>query len=268
MSSTKFFLSRLFWKNLLIAALVLFVLIEITMLGLKIYTRHGQANPVPDFYGLYPEEAIQTARQHSLEIRIIDSLYVDDSSPGVIIDQVPQAGHKVKKNRTIFLTINSINPEMVTLPQLTDISFRQSQALIENSGLEIGHISYRPSEYDNLVLEVQLDSAKLLTGQKLPKGSKIDLLVGRQQGNQVTSLPNLTGLTVDEARIALTDAMLNTGVIIYDESVLSAEDTLNAKIWKQHPNPGVSASANLGSSVDLWTTVDQLKIEDAMKLYF
>lgn len=268
MSLKRFLLSRLFLKNLLLAVIVLIVLIVITMQGLKIYTRHGQANPVPDFSGLTPVEAFHSAKQHDLKIEIVDSLYVDDVRPGVTVDQVPDAGHKVKKHRTIFLTINSTNPELVTLPQLTDISFRQSQALIENSGLQIGRISYQPSEYNNLVLAAEIDSVKLSAGQKLPKGTKIDLIVGREQGNLVTLLPNLTGLTVEEAKMALTDAMLNTGVVIYDNSVLSAEDSLNAQVWRQRPNPKVTASVNLGSSVDLWVTVDQLKIEDAMELFF
>jgi len=238
------------------------------MQGLKVYTRHGEANPGPDFSDLTPVEAFHSAKQHDLVIEIVDSLYVDDAKPGVVVDQVPDAGHKVKKHRTIFLTINSTTPELVTLPQLTDISFRQSQALIENSGLQIGRISYQPSEYNNLVLAVEIDSVKLFAGQKLPKGTKIDLIVGREQGNMVTSLPNMTGLTVEEAKMALTDAMLNTGVVIYDNSVLSAGDSLNAQVWRQRPNPRVTASVNLGSSVDLWVTVDQLKIEDAMELFF
>jgi len=268
MSLKRFLLIRLFLKNLFLAVIVAIVLIILTMQGLKIYTRHGQANPVPDFSDLNPSEAYHTARQHDLKIEIVDSLYVDDARPGVVVDQVPEAGHKVKKHRTIFLTINSTTPELVTLPQLTDISYRQSQALIENSGLQIGRISYQPSEYNNLVLAVEIDSVKLSAGQKLPKGTKIDLIVGREQDNMVTSLPNLTGLTVEEAKMALTDAMLNTGVVIYDNSVLSAEDSLNAQVWRQRPNPRVTRSVNLGSSVDLWVTVDQLKIEDAMELFF
>ncbi len=191
---------------------------------------------------------------------------MSDAAPGVIVDQLPEAGSRVKEDRTIFLTINSTQPEQVTLPQLTDISFRQAQALVENSGLEIGNISYRPSEYNDLVLEIQKDSVELFAGQKLPKGASIDLIVGRKQGNLVTDLPNLLGLTIPEAKQSLTDAMLNTGVIIYDETILSAEDSTNAMVWKQQPNPRVAATATLGSSVDLWVTVDQLKIDDAAEI--
>ena len=268
MSLSKFLRSRTFFGHLMLAILLVLALLIGTMQVLKIYTRQGDTFPVPDFSGLTVNEAMKAARQYDLEIAIMDSLFMENAPPGVIVDQVPNAEHHVKKGRTIFLTINSTQPEQVTLPQLTDISFRQAQALIENSGLQIGNIAYRPSEYSDLVLEVQKDSRELVPGQKLPKGTPIDLVVGREQGNQVTDLPDLTGLRIPNARETLTDAMLNMGVVIYDESVLSAEDSTNARVWKQSPNPKVTATANLGSSVDLWVTVDHLKIEDAMELDF
>lgn len=263
MSLSNFLRSRRFLLHLTLAILLIIALVFLTLQGLKIYTRHGQSNPVPDFYGLNQAEAKATAQQYDLRVEIVDSLFMSEADPGVVVDQLPGAGSRVKEDRTIFLTINSTQPEQVTLPQLTDISFRQAKVLIENSGLEIGNISYRPSEYNDLVLEIQRNSTELHAGQKLPKGSSIDLIVGREQGNQVTDLPYLLGLSIPEAKETLTDAMLNTGVIIYDESVLSAEDSTNAVVWKQQPNPRVTANATLGSSVDLWVTVDQLKIEDA-----
>jgi len=157
---------------------------------------------------------------------------------------------------------------MVTLPQLTDISFRQAQVLIENAGLQLGNILYRPSEYNNLVLNVQIDSTDIFPGKQLPKGSQIDLVVGREHGNQTTPLPDLAGLSVEQAQLILTDALLNTGVIIYDESVTSSEDSLNARIWRQRPTPQTSGTVLLGSSVDLWVTADSLKISEALGLEF
>jgi len=264
----KFLFSRKFLVHLILAAALLFALLMLVMQGLKVYTRHGQSTPVPNFTELQPVQARQVARRYRLKTAIVDSLYVRNMAPGVVIDQMPEPGRRVKEDRTIFFTINSTQPEKVTLPRLTDISFRQARALIENSGLTIGHISYRPSEYNDLVLEVQKDSIPLASGQKLPKGTRIDLVVGRRQGDQVTGLPDLTGLTIPEAQTTLTGAMLNTGVIIYDASVLSKEDSLNARVWKQQPNPEVTASTTLGSSVDLWVTVDELKIEESFQFDF
>ena len=268
MSFTKFLKSRKFLTHLALAAAIAIILIVITMQGLKLYTRHGEANPVPDFEGMTIKEAVQTARRHELKLKVIDSLYVDEAPPGVIVDQVPEKNHKVKTNRTIFLTINSMEPEMVSLPRLTDISFRQAQVLIENSGLEIGQILYEPSEYNDLVLKVQIDSTDIKPGKQLPKGASVDLVVGRTQGNMDTPLPDVTGLTIEQADQALTDAMLNTGVFIYDESIVTEEDSINAVVWRQRPSPKITGTVKLGSSVDLWVTVDELKIEAALDQEF
>jgi eukaryotic-like serine/threonine-protein kinase len=265
MSFTRFLTSRTFLVNLILAAALLAIILYITMKGLEKYTRHGQSSPVPEFTGMLPAEAQKTAQQQNLTVEIVDSLFLENTEPGVVVDQIPRPGHGVKQNRTIFLTINSTQPEMVTLPQLTDISFRQAQVLIENSGLQVGNISYRPSEYDNLVLKVQIDSTDIRPGKQLPKGTPVDLVVGRKQGNQTTPLPDLIGLTVHEAQTTLTSAMLNTGVVIYDESVRSSEDSLSARVWRQRPNPRITGSILLGSSVDLWVTADQLKIDDAFQ---
>jgi len=260
--------SRILLIQIIIAAGILFLLIFMTLKGLEIYTRHGQSNPVPDFRGMSQPEADKVARHHQLRVEVVDSVFIESAAPGAIVDQLPEPGHGVKEKRTIFVSINSSQPEMVVLPQLTDISFRQAQVLIENSGLEIGNITFRPSEYHNLVLEVQKDSVRVRSGQKISKGSRIDLVLGRAQGNASTILPDLTGLTAEEAVQVLMNMMLNTGVIIYDNNIQSPADSLNAKVWRQRPSPKTTSAINMGTSVDLWVTTDSLKLNEPNGLNF
>lgn len=263
MSLKKFLFSRTFLIQIIAAAILVVALLLLTMQVLKIYTKHGESYPVPDFSEMRYDEATEVAANQKLKVEITDSVFVDDVPPGTIIDQVPEAGFRVKESRTIFLTINSFQPEQVTIPRLTDISYRQAQVLIENSGLNVGEISYQPSEYNDLVLNVQIASEDVRPGRKVAKGTSVDLVVGRTEGNVATPLPNLTGLSIEEAENTLTNAMLNMGVLIYDETVISEDDSLNARVWKQSPNPKVVANVNLGSSVDVWITVDALKIDAA-----
>jgi eukaryotic-like serine/threonine-protein kinase len=260
--------SRILLIQFIIAAGILFLLIFITLKGLEVYTRHGQSNPVPDFRGMSQPEASKVARHHQMRIEIVDSVFIENAAPGAIVDQIPEPGHGVKENRTIFVSINSAQPEMVILPQLTDISFRQAQSLIENSGLEVGNISFRPSEFHNLVLEVQKDSVRVRSGQKLQKGSRIDIVLGRAQGNASTILPDLLGLTADEAEQVLMNMMLNSGVIIYDNNIRSSADSMNARVWRQRPSPRTTSTINMGSSVDLWVTTDSLRLVESGGLNF
>ena len=260
MSLRNFLTSRVFFKNLLLAIVLVFIIIFGVMQWLKVYTHHGEAYAVPDFTGLAGNEITAKASQNNLRFEIIDSVFDNSALPGVVVDQEPEPGFKVKQNRTIFLTINFTQLEKISLPKMTDISFRQAQVLAENNGIVIGNISYEPSEFNDLVLKVEQDSVELKTGDLILKGSSVDLIVGRNPGNENTSLPDLTGNNIALARSTLTNAMLNTGVVIYDAAVVTAEDSINAFVWKQYPSAKNTKRIGLGSSVDLWLTVDSLKI--------
>ena len=64
----------------------------------------------------------------------------------------------------------------------------------------------------------------------------------------------------DEAKKAIYNVGLNIGVLIYDNSLLTNEDTLNCRVWKQNPAYTSGNYIELGTSVDLWLTVDQEKL--------
>ncbi|WP_319502017.1 PASTA domain-containing protein [uncultured Draconibacterium sp.] len=268
MSLGKFITSRAFVKHLLIAIGLVALLLFITLKGLQLYTKHGVSYPVPALTGLSLDEATASAEANKLRVEVIDSLYNKNFEPGTVVDQLPLANSNVKENRVIRITINSNEPEKVVLPRLTDISFRQAQALIESAGLQVGNISYQPSEYNDLVLKSLQDSLEIFEGDKIIKGSDVDLVVGRSQGNMQTTLPNLTGFNMKEAQSTITDAMLNMGAVIYDETSKTAEDSASARIWKQQPNPQFTKQVNLGSSVDIWLTTDTTIINQAYERNF
>lgn len=261
MSLKDFLTSRVFLKHLILAILLVLIITVFTLQRLKSYTRHGQSFPVPDFTGLTSQEIESMAEQNQMEYEIIDSVHFEGAKPGVVVEQVPEAGAKVKRNRVVFLTINSTVPEKVTLPKLTDISFRQAQALIENCGIVLGNISYEPSEYNSLVLKVEQNAKELKQGDIIFKGSSVDLVIGSSNGNQDTPLPNLTGLTFISADSLLQINLLKPGVLIFDGTVITSEDTISAFVWKQYPSIKNARIVNLGTSVDLWFTLDSLKLQ-------
>ncbi|WP_321998125.1 PASTA domain-containing protein [Draconibacterium orientale] len=268
MSLGKFITSRAFVRHLLIAIGLVALLFFITFKGLQQYTQHGISYPVPALTGLSLDKATASAEANMLRVEVIDSVYNKNFEPGTVVDQLPLANSRVKENRVIRITINSNEPEKVVLPRLTDISFRQAQVIIESTGLQVGNISYQPSEYNDLVLKSLQDSVEIFEGNKIIKGSEVDLVVGRSQGNMQTTLPNLTGFSLEEAKSTITDAMLNMGAVIYDETAETAEDSASARIWKQQPNPQFTKQVNLGSSVDIWLTTDTTIINQAYERNF
>jgi len=227
---------------------------------LKVYTHHGKTKVIPGFVGLSESDAANVVKKNKLRYEIFDSLFVPEAIPGSVVSQYPIEGYKVKQGRTIYLTLAAVSPEKVKLPLVVDVSLREAQSRLENAGLHLGKVEYRPSEFINLVLDIRLKGFPLPNDTLLIKGTAIDLIVGKGLSNEVTEIPKLNGYNFDEAKKAIYNVGLNIGVLIYDNSLLTNEDTLNCRVWKQNPAYTSGNYIELGTSVDLWLTVDQEKL--------
>jgi beta-lactam-binding protein with PASTA domain len=263
MKFLKFLISRLFLKQLFyIIVFTIFVLIFI-FIFLKIYTRHNQALSVPDLRGLSIKEAQDILVSKKLHYQIVDSVYNNFVARGSIVEQNPPPDFKVKVDRTIFLTINAFNPEMVRMPNVIGVSLRQAKAIIETGGLDVGRLNYVPDIAVNNVLQQKYKGNNIEPGDSIPKGSKIDLVLGRGLSDDKTASPDLIGLKLPKALDKITSRYLNIGAIIYDGSFTNAEDSVNAFIWKQRPVFDDQTMLNLGSTVDIWITADSTKLPQA-----
>lgn len=255
-----FLISKLFWRHLALAVLIAISGLVFAFVFLRIYTRHGQALSVPDLRGLSLEETKQVLTSKNLTFQITDSVYNNIVPRGCVVDQSPSPDFKVKENRTIFLTINAFNPEMVLMPNAVGVSLRQAQAMIETAGLITGRLSYVPDIAINNVLEQKYQNVIVEPGDSVPKGSKIDLVVGRGLSDEKTAAPDLIGMYLEDAINKITSRYLNIGAVIYDGSIVDFEDSLYSFIWKQRPVYDDETLLNLGSTVDIWLTVDSTKL--------
>lgn len=232
------------------------------MSALKVYTHHGEKIDIPNLNGYTENEVQLILKEKNLRYKIIDSVYVASVLPGSVIDQQPGEGYKVKERRTIYLTIAALSPEVIRVPKVVDVSLREAKSHLENAGFIIGKVEYRPSEFMNLVLANYSNGKQLPADTVLERGAVIDLVVGKGLSDEKTNVPELIGLTVNDATNELFAKNLNLGVLIYDDSFENAEDSINAKIWKQIPEAGVGKKIELGTAIDIWLTVEELKSEE------
>lgn len=264
MSLKNFLLSKLFVKNLALAITIFIGLILILLICLNIYTRHGQARPVPDFRGLTLEQTAKLARKNKLRFQVIDSVYSNVVPRGCIIEQNPGPGFKVKKRRRIILSINAFNPEMVGVPNLVGLPKRQAIAVLQSAGLETGQLRYIPDISVDFVIKQLHNGKEVPEGDSIQKGSVIDLVLGKGLSNEKTPVPNLLGLRLERARNTILGASLNLIAYKYDNSIATANDTANAFVYKQIPDYG--ESVRLGSEVYVWLTADSAKMRADSKL--
>ncbi|WP_282039693.1 PASTA domain-containing protein [Saccharicrinis aurantiacus] len=263
MAFLKFLISKRFLLHAAAAIGLIVLLLISTFIGLSIYTHHRESKATPDFTGLKENQLIDLVQSNNLRYKIIDSVHINGKTPGVVVDQTPNAGALVKEDRTIFFTINAYSSEQVPMPRLIDASLRNAEATLESYGLKIGELIYIPSEYSQLILGQHYKGKPIEPGTLLSKGSEIDLLIGKGLSNKKTNIPELIGLGFEEANSICQSNMLSIGASVYDKSIETEEDSLSAFIWKQSPqnNELSNRKVRLGSSINIWLTNDSTKVE-------
>ncbi len=257
-----FIKTPVFWYNLAgaVGFFLLFIFLGNSMLSR--YTHHGESLTVPDVRGLTYEEAKQRLDDANLDYSILDSSFVLNKKPLSVLDQQPRANSKVKRGRTVYLTINAKVPPKIKMPDLTNTSFVQACQVLDQFGLRLGQKIYKPDLAKNTVLDQLSRGARIAPGADIVKGSTIDLVVGDGLGSSEMEVPNVLGMSLREAISLLEMSDLNVGSVVRDKGV---SDSLNATVWKQNPDFFSSDhNIHLGEYVDVWVTNDEAKVKDAL----
>ncbi len=233
-----------FRKNLIYALIFLGVFFLVIYFGLRMYTKHGDAQEVPLLKGLTVSQAIQVLGKAGLEYQV-DSVYQVDAQPGLVIEQDPEAKALVKGGRTIYLTIiTQVAPE-VAFPDIIEKNLVEATAILKNHALKIRDTVYINDIARDVVLDVQFAGQPLKAGRMVSKGSGITLVLGNGRGANEVEVPNVLGLTLSEAKFAIQGLGLNLGSI-------SGEimDTLSARIIAQSPDTSARI-ISIGTPINL-----------------
>jgi len=225
-------------------------IVFIAYFSLGYYTRHGEGIPVPSLKGLTVDQAMQQLKEQGLGYQI-DSIYVLDQPPGTIVEQDPDAGTNVKLNRVIYLTMVTRLAPPVTLPDLSDENYMEAVATLSNYGLKVGDTTTK-ADIANHVLEVRLNGQIIQTGAKLPKGSKLDLVLGNGAGASEVDIPDLVNQDLDAAKFVIKGAGLTVGTITYQGAIT---DSSTLTVTAQFPAKTDSLSkTSLGTAINLTVT--------------
>lgn len=253
----EFLKSKLFLKHALAAMAVIALVLWSAFKFISTYTLHGKTIEVPELKGKELKAAIEAIEDLDLRYLVVDSVYDEEHKPGTVVEQNPAAKFLVKQNRTVYLTMNAFNPPKVQMPNLIDVSLRQATAMLETYGLEVGNLKYVPDYAFNAVLHQTYKGRDIKPGTQIMKNSKIDLVLGDGLKGEKIPLPNLIGLTREEAISEIKAGSLDVGAMVYDNTVI---DTLKAQVYKQTPAYSSTAMINPGRSIDLFFTQDKSKI--------
>jgi len=234
--------TKSFRINLLLIVVTIFIVVMITFFSLNLYTRHGEGIPVPQL------KAMEVLKEQGFDYKI-DSVYVLDQQPGAVVEQDPDPGTNVKENRTIYLTVVTRLAPPVSLPDLTPYTYREAVATLSNYGLKVGDTIYKADIARDRVLEVRFSGQPIAAGSKIPKGSKVDLVLGNGEGASQVDIPDLVNQDLDAAKFVIKNGGLTLGKITYQGAIT---DSANLVVVAQMPmkTDSVSKAPN-GTPINL-----------------
>lgn len=238
------------WKvlvNIILAAVVFTGLVWLTFRWLELHTNHGKEIAVPNVMNRSVHDAIKILDDSGLDYEVDSFKYDPKYRPFQVLQIYPSPGSRVKDGRTIILKVNPRTYAQVSVPDVLDrykgLAFRQ----LEQVGLKVGDTIYEPSIQRDAVLRMLFNGTTLKPGSLLPRFSTIDLVIGAGPKRNIT-VPNLVGLTVQEAKAIIKQNLFEVGLV---ESEDGAQDESDI-VYYQDPAP--FDVRDQGMQIDIWSS--------------
>ncbi len=249
-----FFISKKYLLNLLAIIIVWLIIIFGTSYYLDSYTNFGEKIKVPSLYKIHVDDLDDLFKSKNITYVVVDSVYLDNWPKGTVCWQHPKptdsTGQFVKSGREIQVSVVPLKPKMMIVPDVREKSKRMGETLLESIGFRTT-VSYQPSnDGDGFILDEKINGKSVNNNTKAVKGTVIELVVARGNAGASTTLPNLVGLTINQAK----QRLLNLNLSIHSECISceTADDENIAVILKQSPEGGDSTKVPAGTTVTVW----------------
>lgn len=206
-------------------------------------TQSAEEVQVPDLYDMTQQEAQSELRPYGLYLSIQNGAS-DDVEEGHIYRQSPTEGTTLSRGDTVTVWINmseSETEEQVQVPDVTDYTYNQASTALEAQGLAIAGATYENSDDVAADRVTRTDPA---AGTSVDPGTKITLYISKGPEEKTTTMPQVVGTTLADARTLLAGNNLTVGQVTYEPSDSVAEGRV------------IRASVSRGETVDEGTAVD------------
>lgn len=170
-----------FWLHIAAMIVVCVAVCFGTIWWMESYTRHGEGVDVPNVKGKLLSDAQFELGEADLVTVVVDSIYDKKLKPGVVVEQSPGQGSRVKAGREIYLTVNAKTVPTLPLPYIiNNCSVREAEAQLTALGFKLGPKEYIPGDKD-WVLGVKVRGRNVTTGERIAIETPITLVVGNNE---------------------------------------------------------------------------------------
>ena len=239
-------LKKPLWMNVLIGFGVAICLLIIFFFSLGWITGNGETGKVPAVIGLDVAAAEKNLIAAGFDVELQDSIYVDTLARNAVLRQTPEADEVVKRGRTVYLTINRVVAPQVDMPNLVGFSIKSAETYLKVLGLRLGSIQMVPDQNKNVVIDQLVNGQPIAPGSKIPSGTLIYFLVGDGGASAGMTIPDLVGLTYEQAKSQLMTLGLNLGLVSVNGSI---GDSASAFVFDQSPGVYGSQLDSLGMPI-------------------
>ena len=214
---------------------------------------------VNDFVGMTYAEANKVANKVDLDLEIMDSVFIADREPGMVLEQNPKPMSQVKEGRSIYLTVTKFQPDLVLLPELSESSYDftlyQKKLRRKSINSEVVERVFDARQAANSILYIIYDGEKyedsdIKKGVEVPMGGTVEFVI-TERVSRTVQIPNLICQAYDEAKFLTTNSSLKIGEVIEDNTVTSRS---TAYVWKQEPTYASQTMIDKGSPIKIYLT--------------
>ena len=192
---------------------------------------------VPDVAGLSEQDAEAAITGAGLVYVKGEDVSSDTVTAGLAVSSDPEAGTSALLGAQVTVHFSS-GSAMVDVPDVSGMTQDQARQTLETAGLKVGNAT---TEDSAAVKKDHVIRTNPVSGTSVQRGDTVSLVLSTGQ----TRVPDLTGLTQEQARQKLNEAGLKIGDVTSGQSEAGQKDLVISS------SPGQGAQLTLGSEVSI-----------------
>ena len=183
---------------------------------------------------------------------VVDNAFHDTYPEGQIIDQKPDAGDKIEKNGSIYITVSMGKAPDNSMPKLEGLELAVAEQALKNKQLKLDIVVEK--ENHDTIGEGNIIRTEPAADTQLQTGQTVTLYVSEGPEIKDSTMPQLVGSDEEQAIAALEDLKLELNVVVetdYDATMLES------LIFKTEPEVGEKLTT--GQKVTLYISLGPKK---------
>ncbi len=223
-------LNRSVILNIVLALALAGLMIYLTSLFLRFYTKHNESAYLPAITQQDFNRSYYLLDSLNFDIEV-DSTYDPKYRPGQIISQLPRGGREVKYKRGVLLVYNQYIRPRVKLPNFLNLTLRSASILLKKNMLLIGDTVFKHDITKGIILEQWVNGVKMSPGADIPVGVRVSFVVSAGLGEPNIPMKLLIGMSYPKMMQYMLMNELNPKIIW--SGLIT--DTNTAVVYMQNP---------------------------------